>query len=323
MVRLIGKRLLWGVVTLWVASVLVFAGTELLSGDAATAVLGQTATPEAIAQVREVLDLDRPAPERYALWLWGIFHGDLGRSLTVSFGASGDSATPVWEVISQRLVNSATLAGLAAALTIPIAVLLGVLASLRPGRLVDSVISASTLSVIAVPEFVTATVLILVFAISWPVLPAVSIISGESSLGTRATALVLPIATLGLASIGHTARMVRGSMIEILESDYVRMARLKGVPERSVIFHHALRNALVPTIQVIALTIAWLAGGIVVVEVVFDYPGIGQGLAQAVSVRDLPVVQALTLVIAGTYVVLNLLADVMTILLTPKLRQAS
>jgi peptide/nickel transport system permease protein len=320
MARLIGERLLWGIITLWIASVLVFAGTELLSGDAATAVLGQTATPAALADVREALQLDRPAPERYASWFWNVLHGDLGRSLTVSFG-SGDSATSVWELINQRLVNSALLAGLAALVTIPLGLFLGVLASLRPGRLVDSLISVGTLSVIAIPEFVTATVLILIFAIIWPILPAVSIVGGLTGLGTRAEALVLPVATLALASIGHTARMVRGSMIEVLESEYVRMARLKGVPERSVIFHHAFRNALVPTIQVAALTIAWLAGGIVVVEVVFDYPGIGQGLAQAVSVRDIPVVQALALFIAATYVVLNLIADVLTILLTPRLRQ--
>jgi peptide/nickel transport system permease protein len=174
---------------------------------------------------------------------------------------------------------------------------------------------------IALPEFVTGSVLVLLFAIAWPLFPAVSVIGGADSIGSRIDALVLPVAALGAASIAQTSRMIRGSMIEALESDYVQMAWLKGIPERRVVFRHALRNALVPTIQVIALTVAWLVGGVVVVEVVFDYPGIGQALANAVSTRDIPVVQALSLVIAAVYVVVNLAADLATIMLTPKLRR--
>ncbi len=324
MLRLITGRLAWGFLTLWVVSVLVFAGTELISGDAATAILGQQAAdPQLVHAVRKNLGLDKPPVQRYFHWLGGVLRGDFGDSLTVGSMATGkNGAVPVTQLISNRLANSAILTGLAALITLPFAIGLGIAAAMRPGGLVDSVISHTTLGLVALPEFVTGTAFVLLFAIVWPLLPAVSFVSAGESLGTRATALVLPVLTLGAASIAHTARMIRGSMIEALESEYVQMARLKGMPERRVIFHHALRNALVPTVQVIALTIAWLAGGIVVVEVVFDYPGIGQALANAVSSRDIPTVQAISLVIAALYVVVNLLADLATIVLTPKLRQA-
>lgn len=331
MLRLIAGRLAWGVLTLWVVSVLVFAGTELISGDAASAVLGQQASdPQLLAAVRENLGLDRPPVERYVHWLGGVLRGDLGDSLTIgslptgSGGtkAAGESGTvSVTELIGSRLVNSAILTGLAALVTIPLAILLGIVSAIRPGGIVDSIISSTTLGLIALPEFVTGTVFVLLFAIAWRLFPAVSLVIPGESLGMRAAALALPVATLAAASIAHTGRMIRGGMIEALESEYVQMARLKGMPERRVIFRHALRNALVPTVQVLALTIAWLAGGIVVVEVVFGYPGIGQALANAVSSRDLPTVQAISLVIASLYVVVNLLADLATIVLTPRLRQ--
>lgn len=316
-------RLAAGVLTLWVVSVLVFAGTELLSGDAATAILGQTATPQSLAVVRKELGLDRPPHERYLSWVGGVLRGDFGHSLTVGSGgaAGGRGGTAVSTIIGDRLVNTLILTGVAALLTLPLAIGLGIWSATKPGSWTDSVISSTTLGLIALPEFVTGSALVLLFAIAWPLLPAVSFIGADDSIGSRVAALVLPVATLGAASIAHTSRMIRGSMIEALESDYVQMARLKGIPERRVVFRHALRNALVPSIQVIALTIAWLVGGVVVVEVVFDYPGIGQALASAVSTRDIPVVQAVSLAIAVVYVLVNLAADLATIMLTPKLRQ--
>jgi peptide/nickel transport system permease protein len=317
------RRLGAGIITLWVVSVLVFAGTEMLSGDAASAILGQTATPQSLAVVRDQLGLDRPAYERYASWIGGVVHGDFGRSLAVGSGGAVGSrgGVPVSTIIGDRLVNTLILTLLAALLTVPLGIALGIWSAIKPGSLIDSTISATTLGLIALPEFVTGSVLVLLFAIAWPLFPAVSVIGGADSIGSRIDALVLPVAALGAASIAQTSRMIRGSMIEALESDYVQMARLKGIPERRVVFRHALRNALVPTIQVIALTVAWLVGGVVVVEVVFDYPGIGQALANAVSTRDIPVVQALSLVIAAVYVVVNLAADLATIMLTPKLRR--
>ncbi|MGH9318277.1 MAG: ABC transporter permease [Vicinamibacteria bacterium] len=325
MFRLIIVRLAWGLATLWVVSIFIFAGTELLSGDAATAVLGKNATPEALAAIREQLGLDRSPPERYVDWLLGVLQGDLGNSLSLGTGGTteGRGGVPVADVIESRLVNSGILTGIAALVTIPLAIILGVLSAVKVGRLTDSFISNVTLGLIALPEFVTGSALILLFAIFWPLLPAVSFVVEGQDFGARAAALALPVATLGAASIAHTSRMVRGSMIEALDSEYVQMARLKGVPERFIVARHALRNALGPTIQVIALTLAWLVGGIVVVEVVFEYPGVGQALANAVSARDLPVVQALALLIAGVYVIVNLTADLASILLTPKLRESA
>jgi peptide/nickel transport system permease protein len=318
----VGRRLLAGLGTLAIVSVLIFTGTELLSGDAASAILGQTATPESLAAVRSELDLDRPPVERYLHWLGGVVHGDFGNSLALgSGGAGGRGGEAVSELVGDRLVNSAVLTAVAALVTIPLGLLLGIIAAIRPGGWLDSTISYLTLGLIALPEFVIGSILVLGFAIAWPVLPAVSSFDAAAGIGTNISALVLPVATLAAASVAQTARMIRGSMIEALESDWVRMARLNGVPERRVIFRHALRNALVPVIQVIALTVAWLIGGIVVVEVVFNYPGVGQAVANAVATRDIPVVQALTLGIASVYIVVNLLADLATILLTPKLRQ--
>lgn len=315
MIRLIARRIALGVLILWVVSVVVFAGTELLSGDTATAILGQTATPQAVAALHEQLNLDEPAPKRYALWLGRVVRGDLGDSLATQ--------RPVTELIGERLRNSFVLTGLTAAILIPLSLLLGTLAAARRHGLLDSGISTMTLMLISLPEFVIGMVLVLLFAVLWPLFPAVSLLSPTDTLGEQARALVLPVAALLAASMAHTVRMVRVSVIEVLESDYVRMARLKGMPEGRVLVVHALRNALVPSIQVFALVIGWLVGGIVVIEAVFQYPGIGQGLVNAVSARDLPVVQAIALVIAGVYVGVNLLADVLTILLTPRLRTAA
>jgi peptide/nickel transport system permease protein len=319
MLRIVLVRLVWGVATLWVASVLVFGGTELLTGDPASAVLGRDATPSALAALRKQLDLNEPAPRRYLRWLTGIVHGDLGRSLTIGT-ATGEGGVPVSQLIGSRIDNSALLAGLATLVTVPLAIMLGVVSALRPGKLVDSIISTTTLAFIALPEFVVGTTLVLLFAIIWPLFPAVSLVSSTANVGARTAELVLPVATLAAASVAQMSRLVRGSMIEALESPHVQMARLRGLSAKRVILRYALRTALVPTIQVIALTVAWFAGGIVVVEVVFNYPGVGGALTSAISARDLPVVQALALTIAGVFIVVNLLADVATILLTPKLR---
>jgi peptide/nickel transport system permease protein len=325
---LLVRRALWGVLTLLIVSVLVFAGTSVLSGDAATIALGKDATPERVAALRANLGLDDPAPQRYVDWLGGLLQGDLGVSLSVgTAGSTTDISTdntgiPVSELVGDRVVNSLILAFAAAAVVFPLSLLLGAWSALRPGRRADSVISTTTLVLIALPEFVVGLLLVFLFAVQVKWFPAVSFVPPDVSLAERIDGLVLPVATLTAASVAHTARLVRGSLIEVLESDYVQMARLKGVPERAVVRRHALPNALVPTIQVVALNFAWLVGGIVIVEVVFGYPGIGQGLTAAVQSRDLPTVQVLAVAIAAVYVVVNTLADLATIVLTPRLRTA-
>jgi peptide/nickel transport system permease protein len=330
LVRLIAGRIGLGFLTLLTVSLIVFGGTELVGGDASTAILGQqSANQQLRAEVRHELGLDRPVYVRYAEWLGGVAHGDLGTSLTVGSvsgtGTGGElttnaGAVEVKDLVAPRVGNSLLLMGAAAVITIPLAIFLGVMSALRPGRSVDNIVSTTTLGLVGLPEFVIGAVLVLVFAIGWGVLPAVSLVQPGATFADRAEGLVLPVMTLCAVSIAYIARMMRGSMIEVLESDYIQFARLKGMPERRVIYGHAVRNAMIPTVQAVALTVAWLVGGIVVVEVLFSYPGMGQGLAAAVSSRDTPTVQAFALLIAAAYVVLNLVADLVTMMLSPKLR---
>jgi peptide/nickel transport system permease protein len=301
-----------GLVLLFLVSVLIFAATEILPGDAAQAILGRTATPTAVAALRRELHLDRPATTRYVEWVSGLLHGNLGTSLSAE--------VPVSELIGPRIANSLILAGITLLLMIPLSLVLGVAAGTRDGGPADHAISSASLAMIAVPEFVTATLLILILAIWVKLLPPVSLVNG-TPLGAPSI-LVLPVATLLLASLAQTIRMVRAGVVEAMRADYIEMARLNGVRERRVVTKHALRNALAPSIQVIALNAQWLVGGIVVVETVFNYPGIGQLLVQAVSVRDVPLVEALAVLIAAVYIGLNILADVLVVLLVPKLRTA-
>jgi len=313
-IRFLWRRLAVGVVLAVVVSVVIFAATDLLPGDAAQAILGKTATPEAVEALRVQLGLDRPAVQRYGEWLGGIAQGDLGDSLS--------TRGPVTEAISGRVVNSLILAGLAALIMIPLSLAIGAYAGTRPGRPGDLVASGTSLVFIAVPEFVTAAFLILILAIGADLLPPVSIVApGTSPLATPAI-LVLPVLTLLLASLAHNVRMVRAGVIETMHSPYVQMARLNGLSEREVVFRHGLRNALPPAVQVIALNLQWLIGGIVIVEFVFQYPGVGQLLTQAVALRDIPLVQALAILIAVLYIVINIVTDLLVVLLVPRLRTA-
>jgi peptide/nickel transport system permease protein len=310
----VGRRVAIALLTLLVVSILIFLGTQILPGDVANAILGRNATPQGLAALRHQLGLDRPASARYLSWLGGVLRGDLGHS------AAGN--VPVWSLISGRVANSAILAAITVALLVPLSLLFGVLAATRAGRAADHAISATSLAMIAVPEFVTGTLLILVFAVGFSVLPAVSLVpSGESPV-SHPTILVLPVATLLAASLAQTLRMVRAGMVDVLRSDYIEMARLDGFSERRVVLQWGLRNALAPAVQVIALNVQWLVGGIVVTEYLFGYPGLGQGLVQAVSSRDIPLVQAVTLLIAAVYLAINIAADLLVVLLIPKLRTA-
>lgn len=332
--RFIVRRLILGLLTLILISIVVFAGTQALPGDAARAVLGKTATPENLKFVRKELHLDRPLMSQYWSWLSGVVRGDLGRSLSSQefapesggddtvqpFGAPA-RALPVSTLISDRVRNSAFLVGAAILIAFPLSIAIGARAAYRRDKLFDHVTSFVSLGLAALPEFVIALSLVLVLSTgAFHLLPAVSLVDPSLPVWRQTSKVALPALVLIIWELPYLTRLVRASMIEVLESDYVEMARLKGLPEWKVVSRHALPNAAVPVIHVMALQIALLAGGIVVVEFVFGFPGIGQALVEAVTNRDLPVVQAVSLLIAGIYVVVNLLADVATILLSPRLR---
>jgi peptide/nickel transport system permease protein len=296
---------------------LVFAGTEVLPGDAASAVLGKTASPEQLAELRAQMGLDRPAAERYLDWLGGLLTGDLGNSAA---GFAEGSVRPIWGEISGEIWNSLLLALIAAVLLVPLSLVLGVAAAIRAGRPTDHAISALSLAVISLPEFIIGSLLILLF-FSWlDVFSPVSLIPpGESPLA-HPNELVLPILTLLGASLAASIRMVRAGMIEALGTDYVQMARLAGFRERTVIRRYALRNALAPSVQVFAQNLQYLVGGIIVVEYLFAYPGLGRELVEAVAIRDVREVQSVALLIAAVYIAINIVADVLVVLLVPKLR---
>jgi peptide/nickel transport system permease protein len=307
------RRILLGVVTLLLVSVVVFAATQALPGDPARAILGRSGTPEALKALRSQLHLGKPVTEQYTQWLTGFVHGDLGQSLA--------AREPVTKLISTRIRNSAYLMLLAALISIPLSIVIGATSARRRDGPFDHATSVVMLALAALPEFVVAIGLVVLFGTTvFQVLPAVSLIPPGDSPMNHLSTLVLPTIALVLAVTPYIARIMRASMIEVLESDYVEMARLKGMSERTVVWRHAVPNAIAPAIQVIALNLAYLAGGIVVVEFVFGYPGIGAGFVDAVANHDVPVVQALAILIAAVYVALNVCADVATILVSPRLR---
>jgi peptide/nickel transport system permease protein len=307
------RRLLLGLIVLFMVSIVVFAATQALPGDPARAILGRSATPASLAALRLKLHLDQPVFTQYWTWFTGLLRGNLGTSLAAQ--------EPVTTLLAPKLVNSAVLVAISAIVSIPISIAIGSWAAFRREKIFDTLSSNLLLVLAALPEFVVAVVLVILLATTVSrVLPAISLIPPGSRPWNFPSYLVLPALTLVIAVAPYVARIMRASMIEVLESDYVEMARLKGLPERTVLIRHALPNALGPVFQVIALNLAYLAGGIVVVEYVFQYGGIGSGLQEAVINHDLPVVQALAMLIAAVYVALNLLADVATIMVTPRLR---
>jgi peptide/nickel transport system permease protein len=313
--RLVLRRLGLGLLTLWLVSLIVFAAVLALPGDAATAILGKEATPDRVAALRDQLNLNDSVVSQYFQWLGGLLTGDLGTSAATQ--------EPVSDLLSARVGNSVFLVLVASIVAIPLSLFIGVWTAMHRDRPADHITSTATLVLAALPEFVIGIALVLLFATSvfhW--LPAVSLLPPGTHAWEDPEVVVLPAATLVLAVTPYISRIMRGSMVEVLESEYVTMARLKGVPERTVIWRHAVPNAIVPAIQVTALQLAWMAGGVVVVEFVFQYPGIGAALVDAVGLRDMPVVQTVTMLAAGIYVGLNLLADIATILVTPKLRTA-
>jgi peptide/nickel transport system permease protein len=313
--RLILRRVALGILTLWLVSLVVFAAVIALPGDAATAILGREATPDRVAALREQLHLNQPVVSQYLSWLGGILTFDLGDSVATQ--------QPVTQLLSDRVANSAFLVIIASLVAIPLSIVIGVWMAMHRDRPADHIGSTATLVLAALPEFVIGIGLILIFSTGlFHIFPAVSLLAPGQKAWEAPNNVVLPAATLVLAVVPYISRIMRGSMVEVLESEYVTMARLKGLPERTVIWRHAVPNAIVPAIQVAALQLAWMAGGVVIVEFVFQYPGIGAALVDAVSNRDMPVVQSVTMFAAGIYVALNLAADLATILVTPRLRTA-
>ncbi len=308
---MVAQRLALGLLTLFVVSLIIFLAVEMLPGDLAEAILGQSATPETVAAIRRELKLDLPAHERYIEWLVGMLQGDMGRSLA--------NQREISELLGARLGNTLFLAALAAIIAVPLAVTLGVLAALYRNSFYDRAVNVFTLSSISFPEFFVAYILILLLAVMAGWFPSISNISDELELWDRVYRTALPAFTLTLVVVAHMMRMTRASIINLLASPYIEMANLKGLKRGRIIVKHALPNALAPIINVIVINLAYLVVGVVIVEVVFVYPGLGQLLVDSVSKRDIPVVQASAMVFAGTYILLNLTADVLSIMTNPRL----
>ena len=307
------RRLGLGIITLWVVSLLVFAGTEILPGDVAEAILGQSATPEAVQAIRDQLHLDRPAIVRYADWLTNLLRGDLGVSLAANMEIS--------EMISGRFKNTLVLASLTAALAVPLALAMGLAAAMFPGGRVDRLVTISTLFLLSVPEFFIAATLVLVFAVHLQWLPAITYMTEYESVWQLMESLALPILTLTTSVVAHMARMTRAAIINVMTSPYIEMAILKGVPRGRIVLRHALFNAVGPVVNVIALNLAYLVSGVVIVETVFAYPGLAKLMVDAVSRRDMPLVQACAMIFCTAYILFILIADVLAILANPRLRE--
>ncbi|SHJ84956.1 peptide/nickel transport system permease protein [Shimia gijangensis] len=324
--RIIAQRLALGVLTLLVVSIVIFTAVNMLPGDFAELILGQGATPEAVEAIRKDLGLNEPPIQRYLQWLAAALQGDLGNSFAQANFASfagtdtGSGLESVATQIAPRFKNTVFLAGVTAMIAVPIAITLGILAALYRNSVFDRAANILTLSSISSPEFFMAYVLILFLAVLNPILPSLSNIYDGMDLSERFTKSLLPALTLTLVVTAHMMRMTRAAIINLLASPYIEMARLKGLSPMRVIVKHALPNALAPIINVIALNLAYLVTGVVVVEVVFVYPGIGQLFVDSVKIRDIPVVQACCLIFAAAYILLNLTADVLSIISNPRLR---
>ncbi len=311
-VKLVAQRIALGVLLLFATSILIFVGTLILPGDVAQAILGQSATPQSLANLREEMGLNDPAWLRYFQWLGGVLQGDLGTSLS----NGRDIATQ----IGARLGNTLFLAFWAAIVAVPLAIFLGLLAVRYRDRWPDKLISGFTLASISLPEFFLGYVLIFFFAVKWRWFPSVATIYDSMSFGQKLDAIVLPAAVLTLVILAHMMRMTRAAILNVMQSAYIETAELKGLTTFDVIRKHAFPNAIAPIVNVVMLNLAYLVVGVVVVEVVFVYPGMGQYLVDHVSKRDVPVVQACGLIFAAVYIGLNMTADIVSILANPRLR---
>lgn len=312
---LIIRRAATGLLILWLISVLVFVAIHLLPGNAATGLLGHDATPEALKMLTRQLGLDRPLPDQYGHWMSGMLSGHWGNSLVSSLSVS--------QIVLTHLEYTGVLTLLSMVVMAPVAIIVGTYTATRSGGPVDNAVSAVTLCLSAVPAFAIGILVIYLLATNvLHVLPAASLVNPAVPIWSQLKFTIAPAIAVVLSVIPYPIRMVRASMIDVMQSDYVQMARLKGLPERQVIMRHALRNGLAPMISALALTLLFLSGGVIVIETVFSYPGIGYALIQAVEQRDVPVIQTVVVLLAAACVVINFLADLAVIILTPRLRAA-
>lgn len=310
-VLLIIKRIAISLVTLLLVSVIIFSMVELLPGDAATRILGRDATPETLEILREKLKLDRPAPVRYAQWLKGVVTGDLGTSLT--------SGREINDILAPRIANTLLLSLFAFLLYLPLAFVPAMIQALYRDRAADSALSVATLVLLSLPDFLIAALLLVAFVVWIPWFPAKSALHAGMGYLDMLRALALPAITLAIVMASYAIRMLRDNLIEVLDSDYVRMAELKGLSNRYVLIRHALPNALVPTLNITALNLAYLIGGVVIVERLFSFQGFGSLLVDALQLRDVPLIEATVLIAAAVYIAANLIADIGAILLNPRL----
>ena len=309
---LVVQRIALGLILLLAVSLVIFLGTEALPGDTAQQILGQSATPEALANLREKLGLDQPPLTRYFGWLWGALHGDLGKALT--------NGVDISQAIGQRLGNTLFLAGCAAVISVPLAITLGLVAARYNGRWPDKLISGITLTTISLPEFVAAYFVIYLLTQVFPIFQPVAMVFPGMGFWEKLNAVALPVIVLVMVVLAHMMRMTRAAILNVMESAYIETAELKGLSPMQVIWSHAFPNAVAPIVSVVILNLAYLVVGVVVVEVVFGYNALGQYLVDHVTKRDLPVVQAVGLIFAGVYIGLNILADVISIVANPRLR---
>ena len=310
--KLVVQRIALGIVLLFAVSVLIFVGTQILPGDVAQSILGQSATPQAVANLREQLGLNDPAYVRYFRWLGGVLTGDLGTALTSGQDIAGS--------IGARLMNTLFLAACAAVVAVPLAILLGLLAVRYRNGLIDKAISAFALASTSFPEFFIGYLLVYFFAVKWQIFPAISTVFDNMSFAERLQAVALPATALTLVVLAHMMRMTRAAILNVMQSAYIETAELKGLRPLDVIRKHAFPNAIAPVVNVVMLNLAYLVVGVVVVEVIFVYPGMGQYLVDHVAKRDVPVVQAVGLIFAAVYILLNIIADITSILANPRLR---
>lgn len=311
--RLIIQRIGLAVLTVFLVSLVIFTISGLLPGDAAQEVLGQSATPEQVAALRHDMGLDQPGPVRYARWLQGIVTGDPGQSLVAN--------QPVAEIISERLPNTLTLAALAALVSVPFAFLIGIASAVARGQRLDRALNILTLSMVALPEFLVATIAVLILSVKLLWLPSIALIPENPTPGEFLRAYAMPVMVLSVGVIAQLGRMIRAAIIAELDRPYVEMARLKGVAPIRLIFRHVLPNAVGPIVNAMALSLSYLFGGAIIVETIFSYPGLASLMVNAVTSRDMPLLQACAMIFCAAYLLLVLIADTVAILANPRLRQ--
>ena len=310
---LIAKRTGMAFVTLFLVSAVIFTISGLLPGDAAQEVLGQSATPAQVEALREEMGLNQPGPVRYVRWLGAITTGDPGQSMVAN--------KPVADIISERLPNTLTLAALTTLLAVPLAFLIGISSAVGRGGKLDRALNILTLSMVALPEFLVATVAVLIFSVKLLWLPSIALIPQDPTLGEFLRAYAMPVIVLGVGVIAQLGRMIRAAIISELDRPYVEMARLKGVLPTRLIFRHVLPNAVGPIVNAMALSLSYLFGGAIIVETIFSYPGLASLMVNAVTSRDMPLLQACAMIFCGTYLFLVLIADMVAILANPRLRR--